>query len=211
MVWASWFELVTASFKQAVRTRKKQFVCLCHAQQPVSTTSHNQFELVSTTRKNQFWASHNQFQSQGKMVWASYSQFQKAVRTRKKQFVCLCHAQQPVSTTSHNQFELVSTTRKNQFWASHNQFQQPGRTSFNQFQGKMVWASYSQFQQAVRTRKNQFELVTASSITRKNRSEPVFWGTCLFVSCTTASFNNQEEPVSASHSQFQSQGKTGLS
>ena len=117
MVWATY-----GQFQPAVRTRKKQFVCLCHAQQPVSTTSHNQFELVSTTRKNQFWASHNQFQSQGKMVWASYSQFQKAVRTRKKQFVCLCHAQQPVSTTSHNQFELVSTTRKNQFWASHNQF-----------------------------------------------------------------------------------------
>ena len=145
MVWASY-----SQFQQAVRTRKKQFVCLCHAQQPVSTTSHNQFELVSTTRKNQFWASHNQFQSQGKMVWASYSQFQPAVRTRKKQFVCLCHAQQPVSTTSHNQFELVSTTRKNQFWASHNQFQS---------QGKMVWASYSQFQPAVRTRKNQFEFV----------------------------------------------------
>ena len=197
MVWGSY-----SQFQQAVRTRKKQFVCLCHAQQPVSTTSHNQFELVSTTRKNQFWASHNQFQSQGKMVWASYSQFQPAVRTRKKQFVCLCHAQQPVSTTSHNQFELVSTTRKNQFWASHNQFQS---------QGKMVWASYSQFQQAVRTRKNQFDLVTASSITRKNRSEPVFWGTCLFVSCTTASFNNQEEPVWASHSQFKWQEKNSLS
>ena len=240
MVWASY-----SQFQPAVRTRKGQFVCLCHAQQPVSTTSHNQFELVSTTRKNQFWASHNQFQSQGKMVWASYSQFQQAVRTRKKQFVCLCHAQQPVSTTSHNQFQLVSITRKNQFWASHNEFQS---------QGKMVRASYSQFQPAVRTRKNQFfclchaqqpvsttshnqfelvsttrknqfwashnqfqsqgkwfELVTASSMTRKNRSEPVFWGTCLFVSCTTGSFNNQEEPVSASHSQFQSQGKTGLS
>ena len=197
-----WFELVTASFNQQWEPgRTSLFVCVMQ-QQPVSTTSQNQFELVSTTRKNQFWASHNQFQSQGKMVWASYSQFQPAVRTRKNQFVCLCHAQQPVSTTSHNQFELVSTTRKNQFWASHNQFQS---------QGKMVWASYSQFQQAVRTRKNQFELVTASSITRKNRSEPVFWGTCLFVSCTTASFNNQEEPVWASHSQFKWQEKTSLS
>ena len=54
---------------------------------------------------------------------------------------------------------------------------------------KLVWASYSQFQQAVRTRKNQFELVTAS-------------------------FNDNEKPVRASHScfsYFQWQGETGLS
>ena len=233
MVWASY-----SQFQQAVRTRKKQFVCLCHAQHTVSTTSHNQFELVSTTRKNQFWASHNQFQSQGKMVWASYSQFQQAVRTRKNQFelvtassitrknrsepvfwgTCLfvsCktasfnNQSQPV-WVSHSQFQQPVTTRLSEF-------QQPGRTSFElvttsfNHKEKLDWANYSQFQQAVRTRKNQFELVTTSSMTRKNLSELVFWGTCLFVSCKTASFNNQEEPVSASHSQFQWQGKTGLS
>ena len=219
MVWASY-----SQFQQAVRTRKNQFELVTasfnHKEKPVwARASFNQqwepgrtsLSCTTASFNNQsqpVWASFNNQEEpgtsfkQGKMVWASYSQFQQAVRTRKKQFVCLCHAQQPVSTTSHNQFELVSTTRKNQFWASHNQFQS---------QGKMVWASYSQFQQAVRTRKNQFELVTASSITRKNRSEPVFWGTCLFVSCTTASFNNQEEPVWASHSQFQWQEKTSLS
>ena len=124
LCWASFSQ---GGYSQAVRTRK--FVCLCHAQ-PVSTTS--QFELVSTTRKNQFWASQEPVSNK---VWASYSQFQPAVRTRKNQFVCLCHAQQPVSTTSHNQFELVSTTRKNQF--------ELVTTSFNH-------------------KKNQFELVTAS-------------------------------------------------
>ena len=125
-VWArkNWLEQVTKSFnnqeepvwvshsrfqwqwKTSLSQILEELVCLCHAQQLVSTTSHNQIEQVSTTRKNQFWASHNQFQSQGKMVWASYSQFQQAVRTRKNQFFCLCHAQEPVSITSHNQFEL---------------------------------------------------------------------------------------------------------
>ena len=157
MVWASY-----SQFQPAVRTRKNQFelvtdkkkvsqclknlfVCVMHNsqfQQPVTTSLSWEFQPVS--QKNQFWASHNQFQSQGKMVWASYSQFQPAVRTRKNQFVCLCHAQQPVSTTSHNQFELVSTTRKNQFWASH--------TSFNEKWFELVTAS---FNKAVRSH-NQF-------------------------------------------------------
>ena len=77
------------------------------------------------------------------MVWASYSQFQQAVRTRKNQFelvtasfndkeksglsqffeelVCLCHAQQPVSTTRKNQFEEVTASlndKKKPVWAS---------------------------------------------------------------------------------------------
>ena len=62
----------------------------------------------------------------------------------------MCHAQQPVSTTSNNQFELVTAsfmTRK-----------------------KLVSASYSKFQHAVRTRKNQFELVTA---TFNDKEKPV--------------------------------------
>ena len=156
------FELVTASFnnqeepvwvshsrfqwqwKTSLSQFLEELVCLCHAQQLVSTTSHNQIERVSTTRKNQFQLVTTSFNHKEKMVWASYSQFQQAEKTRKNQFFCLCHAQEPVLTTSHNQFEWVSTTRKNQFWPSHNQFQS---------QGKMVWASYSQFQPAVRTRK----------------------------------------------------------
>ena len=165
-----------SQFQQPGRTSLSKF------QQPGLTsfeqekTSLSQFQPVSTTRKNQFELVTASFNDNEKPVWAAHSQFQWQGRTSLSQFleelVCLFHAQQPVSTTSHNQFELVSTTRKNQFWASHNQFQS---------QGKMVWASYSQFQQAVRTRKNQFELDTASFNDKENQ----FW----------ASFNTQEEPV----------------
>ena len=53
-----WFELVTASFNQAVRTRKNSlFVCVMHNSQ-FQQQEQPVFELVSTTRKNQFWASH---------------------------------------------------------------------------------------------------------------------------------------------------------
>ena len=72
-------------------------------------TMKNQLELVTATfndkekpvwasfntRKNQFGASHNQFEWQGK---PGLSQF-------FEELVCLCHAQQPVSTTRKNQFE----------------------------------------------------------------------------------------------------------
>ena len=126
------FELVTARFQWQWKTSLSQIleelVCLCHAQQLVSTTSHNQIEQVSTTRKNQFQLVTGSFNHKEKLVWASYSQFQQA---GKNQFFCLCHAQEPVSTTSDNQFEWVSTTRKNQFWASHSQFQWQGKTSLS--------------------------------------------------------------------------------
>ena len=183
MVWASYSQF------QQVRTRKKQFVCLCHAQQPVSTTSHNQFELVSTTRKNQFWASHSQFQSQGKMVWATAS-FKKWEPASYSQF-------------NENQFE-------------DSQFQQPGRTCLSvtaNFNDKEKhWANYSQFQQ-VRTRKNQFELVTASLnaslfVSCSQFQQP---GRTSFELVTT-SFNHKEkwfELVTASFNKWEP-GRTSL-
>ena len=75
--------------------------------------------------------------------------------------------------TMKNQFELVT--------ASFNEKEKP------------VSVSYSQFQQAVTTRKNQFELVTDSFNEKDKRVLACFLN--FFVSCTTASFNNQEEPV----------------
>ena len=130
--------------------------------QPVSTSSENQEEPV--------WASHSQFQWQGKTGLSQIFE----------ELVCLCHAQQPVSTTRKNQFELVTA-------------------SFNDKE-QLVWASYSQFQQAVRTRKNQFELDTASF----NEKENQFWAsfnnqnqfqlvTASFNDKNKHSFNNDKE------------------
>ena len=192
------------------------------AQQPVSTTRKNHFEQVTASfndKEQQFelvtasfndkekpvWAGHSQFQWQGEtslsqeessfelvtsqFQWPWKNQFEPVTASFNKDF-------KPVSTTSlswaasfkirKTSFEPVSTTRKNGLSYYSQQ------SSENQ--EEPVWASYSQFQWQ-----------------GKIRSEPVFWGTCLFVSCTTASFNNQEEPVWGSHSQFKWQEKTSLS
>ena len=68
-------------------------------QQPVT-----KFELVSTTIKNQFELVTASFNHKEKPVWVSFL----------REPVCLCHAQQLVSTTSHNQF-----------WASFNNQEEP--------------------------------------------------------------------------------------
>ena len=76
--------------------------------------------------------------------------------------------------TRKNQFELVTASFNNQeepVWASHSQFQWQRKNWF-ELDSQLITAS---FKQAVRTRKNQFELVTAS-------------------------FNDKEKPVWASHS-----------
>ena len=121
-------------------TRKNQFeqfleelVCLCHAQQPVSTTRNNQFfnnqSQFQQPGRTSFELVTTSFNHKEKPVWASYSQFQPAVRTRKNQFELVCsHAQQPVSTTRKNQFELDTASfndKENQFWASFNNQEEP--------------------------------------------------------------------------------------
>ena len=51
-------------------------------------------QLVSTTRKNQF-----------ELVTGSFNDKEKPVLSQfLQELVCLCHAQQPVSTTRKNQF-----------------------------------------------------------------------------------------------------------
>ena len=101
-------------------------------------TMKNQLELVTATfndKEKPVWAS---FNKQWEPVWASYSQFQWQGKTGLSQFfeklVCLCHAQQPLSTMSKNQFEQVTASlndKKKPVWASYSQFQQPGRTSLS--------------------------------------------------------------------------------
>ena len=205
-------------------TRKNQFELVTDSlnnQEELDLDSHSYFQWqglaklqpVLTTRKNQFELVTAIFNDNEKPVWAGHSRFQWQGKTSLSQFleelVCLCHAQQPVSTTSYNQFEQVTA-------------------SFSD-KNKLVWTSYSQYQQAVRTRKNQFELVTA---TFNDNEKPVRashsyfqWqgqtgfsqfqqpGRTRFELVTTsvnhkekwfelvtASFNKQEEPVWASHS-----------
>ena len=134
-----------------------------------------------------------------------------------------------VSTTRKNQFELVTasinhlhllcTTTSKQFSSQYEPSSLVSTTTRRK--EKLDWANYSQFQQAVRTRKNQFELDTAvnekenqfclgsqlvtASFNDKNkhsfnndyRFEPGRTGLSK-----SPSFNNQEEPVWASHSQY---------
>ena len=187
-------------------TRKNQFELVTDSlnnQEELDLDSHSYFQWqglaklqpVLTTRKNQFELVTAIFNDNEKPVWAGHSRFQWQGKTSLSQFleelVCLCHAQQPVSTTSYNQFEQVTA-------------------SFSD-KNKLVWTSYSQYQQAVRTRKNQFELVN-------NQEEPVCVSHSQFQWQKQTQFQqwqgktglSQEELVWASHNKFQQRVTTSL-
>ena len=156
-------------------------------------TRKNQFEPVSTTRKNQFVLVTASFYDKKKPVWPNHSKCHQPGRnslskselvstTRNNQFelvtASINHLHLLCTTTSNKQFELVTASLNNQEELdldSHSYFQPQGKTGL------------SQFQQPGRT---SFELVTTSF----NDKQKTQFG------LVTASLNNQEEPVSATRS-----------